>query len=29
MLEPTYKVIKVIEKNPDYTQRKIAKELIP
>jgi len=27
MLEPTYKVIKVIEKNPDYTQRKITKEL--
>jgi len=27
MLEPTYKIISIIEKNPDYTQRKIAKEL--
>jgi len=27
MLEPTYKIISIIEKNSDYTQRKIAKEL--
>jgi len=27
--EKYYRVISIIEKNPDYTQRKIAKELVP
>ena len=27
MIEPYYKIIKIIEENPHFTQRKIAKEL--
>ena len=27
MLEPSYKILKVIESHPEYTQRQIAKEL--
>jgi len=27
MLEPSYKIIKIIEENPEYSQRKIAEEL--
>jgi len=27
MLEPSYKILKIIEAHPDYTQRKIAREL--
>jgi len=27
LIEPSYKIIKIIEENPEYSQRKIAEEL--
>jgi len=27
MIEPSYKILKIIEAHPEYTQRRIAREL--